>query len=564
MAKLKSELTTDFSRGMLDDLAATRYPSNVAREIINGRIQPDGTVRRRPGSERLHAAALVTDGIGYGGIEFITAAGQKQIVVFINDEAHYSTDGGANWTQIDTGLREDYYSLAIMRVGAVNYLYAANGDTTVKRWDGTTWDTNPNAPSGVKFLAVFHGRLWYAGHSGVEVKGSQIANPAVVATPYGTTVQINTHDGSDVPTGLYQLGAHLLVFDANSTSYIDGYGEQTLLLAQGAEGFSRSVGCIAFRTIVGVGENAICWLSKRGIEYYATGSGIRLLTSPGLQTFFETLNRPAIEETPGLASACYDAVTQEYHVALSTTGVRNDRIVVINLLQRGRDWLGAHEVDEPQATTAPPDEILFDDAAADAEGYLQEDAVSGVRLDVDEDGYAEFGADASDGLPTEEDAEGYLSSAITEEVGASLFIAEDDERGSAVHSVGYDGFVRKHQGWGDNDDVTSTGTGGVVVEMQVVTRPFLQGSVRHRKRTRVIHIASIQDNASEVTVSVRANGAGFPTQTLAMPATTFDQPKRKKAMVKADGDEPQVVLTTEDDVRVAVLGVSAELLREPV
>ena len=267
MGRLLEEVTADLARGMLDDLSAVRYPSNVAAQIINGRIFPDGSCGRRDGSIRLHPSALGL--VGYGGIEFTTAAGVAQLIAIVDDAFWVSTDGGVTWVD-NTGantLDEAYYDFATMRVGATNYLFAANGAANIWRWDGTTLDATPNAPSDVTYLAVFHGRLYAAKHTSPIIQASKIANPAIWAAPDGITVQIITHDGNDL-TGLYQVGPHLLVFDHHATSYIDGFGEQTLVTVSGAEGFSRSVGCSGFRTIRGVGENQVCWLSERGIEYY--------------------------------------------------------------------------------------------------------------------------------------------------------------------------------------------------------------------------------------------------------------------------------------------------------
>lgn len=551
MATLVEELTANFSRGTVDDISAIAYPSNAVAEIINGRVEPDGTVSRRPGWARTHPSALGGGEPCYGATEFITAAGVRQLVAFFGDAADYSINGGAAWTSIaGSGLREDYYSFATMRVGATMYLYAANGDSTVKRWDGTNWDTNPNAPSGVKYLAVFNGRLWYAGHSGVLVQGTEIGNPAVLSSPNGLTVQILTHSG-DVPTGLYQIGPHLLVFTLQSTSYIDGFGEATLIVASGATGFSRSVGCIAFRSIVGVGENAACWLSQRGVEYYSANTGIQLV-SRGLQTFFQTINRDLIASSPGVPVAAYDDARQEYHLALPvSTG--NNRTMIVNLLQRGQNWLGALSVDEQQG--AESGSLLLFSEAGDADGYFAVDA-GGVALRADPDGYMRLVLPGEGVFPTIEDASGYLSTALTDLVAASLFVYA-----RTLYSGGYDGFIRQETG--DLDDVLSVGTGGIDITLSLVSRAFLIRRVRQKKRVRVAHVATINDDEVDVTVGVRAGGVTISESVVTIPSTAFDQPKRKRVLLKADGDAPQVALTSTDAVRVALVGVSAEYLREP-
>ncbi len=150
---------TDFSRGMVDSAALTAYPRNAGQLLENARIQPNGRPRRRKGSRRKHASAQ-SETTPYGAITFTTAAGTVQEIAFFGDEAYMSDDGWASQSTIATSLRQDYYDFAIMRVGSTNYLFAANGDTTVKRWDGSTWDTLPNAPSGARRIEVFNRRLW--------------------------------------------------------------------------------------------------------------------------------------------------------------------------------------------------------------------------------------------------------------------------------------------------------------------------------------------------------------------------------------------------------------------
>ena len=154
MATLLNQETTNFSTGMVDSAAATAFPRYALAQIINGRLQPDGTVKRRSGTIRTSVAAP-NAGIGYGGSRFTAADGTEMLISICGSVAKKSTDKGVTWTEIATGLRQDYYSIATMRIGATNYLFMANADTTIKRYDGTTWDTLPNAPPGVKFLAPF-------------------------------------------------------------------------------------------------------------------------------------------------------------------------------------------------------------------------------------------------------------------------------------------------------------------------------------------------------------------------------------------------------------------------
>jgi len=545
---------------MYDSVAPLRFPKASASLILNGRINADGSCQRRSGTIRTHPTAL-NAATGYGGVSFTTAAGVDQMIVFMGANAYKSTDKGATWAAaLATGLREDYYSFATMRVGATNYLSAANGDTTIKRWDGTTWDTVPNAPSGVKFIAVFNGRLYGTGHSGVLVQASKIADPTVWASPDGLTLTVLTHAG-DVPTGLYQVGPHLLVFDRRATSYIDGFGEQTIIVASGATGFSRSVGCVAFRSIVGVGDNGVVWLSERGVEYYTPSGGITLV-SKAVQGFFEDLDWDQIYTNPGQVTAAYDDIAQDYHLAITTAGSRNNRTLVLNLREGSVEFQrpgprASATVDRLLGTSG---DLLFGE---DSDGYLSSTGTNEVVPDAN--GYMSFVTTPTAGEPVSEDTDGYLTSAGSDALPASLFIAPATNKPTALYSVGYDGFVRRHFDAG-SDDLTSASTGGRVVELTLRSRPFLLGRARQRKRVREIQVQSIQHGASTLTVLAREEGATTPEQTISIAATTsgLEESERRRVMTKLDADTPVVEVRSTDDVRVTMIGVSAELLRERV
>jgi len=520
--------------------------------LTNGRVQPDATIARREGTVRAHPNAI-DSGVGYGASPYFTAAGVAQIVVFIDLACWFSADDGATWTDV-TGanvLTAGWYDFAFMRVGATNYLFAANGNTSIWRWNGTTLDALPAAPSGVKYIEVFNRRLYATGHSGVIVQASKLNDPTNWTSPAALTVQVQIQQGG-TPTGLYQIGPHLLIFDTEATSYVDGFGEQDIVVAAGATGFSRSVGCIAFRTIVGVGDNAVCWLSSRGVEYYSPSTGILLISRP-VQRFMDSIDRTGIGDDPGLPTACYDEISQEYHLAVSTTGSRNNRTLVINLMHRGQGWLGAPSVDR-QLTSS------FQFLTSDADGYETLDTV-GVELKSTSDGY-ETGTSEEGAEPLTEGANGYESLGVSDALPDTLFIGPSPTRETTVHSLGRDGFVREH--YGTNDDEASDGSGGTDVTLAVVSRPFLFGKARQRKLVRVLHVGTINDEDATLSVGLRIDGQALPVQSVTIPGTSFNQPKRAKVMSSGVGDAAQVTVETTDRVRIALISAEAELLREPL
>ena len=556
MPKLLTELTTDFRRGQVDNTAATRFPKDALALILNGRLEPDSSVAHRGGSERLHATALNSGGRGWGASSFVTAAGAVQFIVIAGDTAYKSTDYGASWSQIATGLREDYWDFAEMRVGASNYLYMTNGGSGyIQSWDGATWGELTNGPAGAKQIEPFNGRLYATGHSGSIVQASQVADPTVWASPKGLTLQILVASGG-TPTGLLQIGAHLLVFDENQTSYIDGFGEQTIIVASGATGLSRSVGLLAFRSLIPTGDNGCCWLSKRGVEYYTPGSDI-LLLSRGITEYIDQIDRQELLSSPGLSSAVYDQTKEEYLLAVSTSGTRNDIVLRFSLRQRSQTHFGAPAVDVPISVAGSG--ILF---LGGDDDYLTTGS-GGAEFRRTPSGYVELVSTGAGGDPTADGGDGYLTTVVDNTMPSTIFVAPISGHPGRIHSIGYDGFVRLH-GEGTLDDVLSDGTGGATVTMKIVSKPFFFGSITHEKKVRVMHVSSINDNAVTVSAGVRAAGKSTALVSMTIAGGALNHSVRAKKMISAKGDQPQLEVQTSDAARITLLGLSAYVLKERV
>src|SRR5690606_10552433 len=110
------------------------------------------------------------------------------------------------------------------------------------------------------------------------------------------------------------------------------YGNSDIIVAAGSLGLSRSVGCVAFRSICGAGEHGVLWLSERGVEHYVPGGPIRLV-SEGLRTFFENLPWANIYNEPGVPTALYYPLAREYWLLLPTLGTQNSETFVYNLIK---------------------------------------------------------------------------------------------------------------------------------------------------------------------------------------------------------------------------------------
>lgn len=550
--KYAEEPTSSFARGMQDSAAATAYRRDEAALILNGRVSPEGTVSTRLGSKRAHSAALNSGAQGWGGTVFITTAGVVQWLAFVGDKAYLSLNEGSTWAAIvgATGLRTDYWSFAVMTVGADNTLYCANGGTNVYAWDGVTWGVATGFPAGVKVMAVANERMAIGGHDGSNVWLSEVRVAANYVTGSGGAVIVNivTDDGDSDITGLFQLGPHLLVFKRHSVNTIDGFGATDIEVQAGAIGVSRSVGCLAFRTIAAVGDTSVMWLSERGIERYSLENGLRLV-SQSIRGFLAEVGWGNILAAPGLPCAIYLPEENEYRCAVPTYLAKNDTVIRVGLLT------GAISLDR-YAPAAGSGTVYVDEG-----GYLQFEptptrqqarVIDGVIRPV-EGGVAGayVGLDGSGNLE--------LLSNLADH--AVLFVADRGAEVNTPIAIGYDGFVR----WLDEgtvDDVASDGTGGVPIGFRLQTRPLLFGDPYRRKRPRLLWISVDAPSGATVDANLLADGVPRATHSLSIGASQNRQPRIGKARVGGRGTTLQVELRTSDQASLAGVTLAAEPLRE--
>jgi hypothetical protein len=552
MAVMVSEQQLTFARGMNDTAAPVEYLPDECELLLNGRVSFDGqTVERRGGSEKLHSTTLSSGDTIFGGIEYRKADGTQQLVVFAGDKMMTSVNGGATWVQQASSLTEAYWSLVIMREGAANVLCCSNGGTSSYQWNGTAWAVISNIPNNVKYLAVHGNRLWGTGHSGIDVVASKVGDIDTWSTPDGLTVKAQTHDGDPEITGLFQLGTILLIFKRESTGYIEGYGFNTLEVEAGSRGISRSVGCVAHRTIQAVGDQGVCWLSKRGIEQYQIGGQITLVTRP-IQNFMDGINWSALNGSPGLPTALYWPQKHEYICAVPVSTDINDYMVGYRPPSAERPpALMLHQY------IATDDDTLYID---DDDGYLGH-STSGDK-DQGDTNFGYLRTTPIGGQYMQIESSGYLSFAVAQEGNvSSLFVA--DLSGAALVatpiSCSYDGFVRQME-TGNLDNAAPGGSGGATINFKLRTRPFLFKQPLRGKQARVIRVSSQQRDTSTVSVRVNADGADQTTHDLAYPISA--RPTVKKARVGGKGVALPVEIASADAIKIGSVELAAAVQRD--
>mgnify|MGYP003635694111 CR=1 FL=1 len=545
------EQQVSFARGMQDTSAPSEFRSDEVELLLNGRVSFLGnSIDRRGGSAKSHTSALNSGAQGYGAKEFSTAAGAQQLCVFVGDKFYYSTNEGVSWTQAATGLSTAYWDMVQMRVGSANYLVCVNGSTNAYYWDGATWGTLSNAPSGAKYAAVFNDRLYLGGHSGVTIAACAVGNPNVWANPSGFSVEFTTHDGEQEITGLYQIGPILMAFKRESTGYLEGFGFQTLEVEAGGRGLSRSVGLLGFRSVAAAGEQGVCWLAERGFVYYAVGGQIQLISRP-IQSFLDTISWTNIKDGSGIPTSLYWPQKNEYWCALPSASGQNDYVF------RWRP---------PTASSRPC--IMLDKHGVDGESsvFVGSDGNLQIQGDLSRDQVRVASGNmiiASTGMYTEVTS-GNLTLAQAAHDHAALFSADRDteEEISAPWSLGYDGFIRKLD-VGNTDNATDPlRDDGNAVSMRVKTRPMLFKDQLRKKRLRTFRVASSQDAESTLIVVPKYDGSSGTAKTLTMPVTQSGKASSVKSRTSVKGYALQLDISTSEKVSVGAVEVIAEALRQ--
>jgi hypothetical protein len=480
--------------------ATKRFREDEAALLFNARVVDTDEAEIRGGSMRAHALAINGGEPCYGAARFNPTVGDVQWVAMFGDQAYYSTDQGVTWNLIaGTGaLLLEHWDFTTLEIGNVAYLYAVNGDANIKKWDGANWTTIAGPGAGVKRIETYNDRLYVWGHNGLEVAAcAPTDDTAWSLAANGIAFNAQTHDGDEQLTGFFSLH-RLLVFKPTSTGLSDGAGMDDLIVEVGEDGVSRSVGCVAHRTIVGAGDKGVCFLSSRGIEFYRAGAGLVNLTR-SLRTFMQSIGWDVISALPGGPCAYYRPLYEEVVVALpGGASEQNDYRVVIKLSR----------IDEGVVAVA----LWKNSSASDYTVYTDELGYLQVQRDGTRDvvrvvsDYFEIAGAGVAGAFVDLDADSYLEIGTAGFDPAAMIVADRAGEKDAPVEFGYDGFVR-YADYGDRDDVLVDGTGGIDIGGRVITRDMPFENYRLMKKIEEVELFIASPAATTVTAAIHYDGA---------------------------------------------------------
>lgn len=486
----------DFRGGLNTGAPLVGFPRNQFPDLVNADALVNGRLRRRNGTRRTHDTPLADGSVNTTASVGATVwwpSNVAQRVAIVQNSFHVSDDDGQTWSLISSSLAlsNNSWHFATVRLGGSDWLYAANGGTNTYRWDGaSTFEVAPGIPNNVQYMAVFNDRLYVAGHDGNNVAASEIGNAENFSVPDGLVLPVSQDTGAGGIRGLYEVGPILLVFGRDGTAYISGFGQSDLIVATGATGVSRSVGCLSAASVQSIGGNAAIWLSPRGFELF-DGGRIQPISSPQLDKILDDEALRTIEAAnndgaaPVYASAIFLPRRQQYWCSIV------DRVNEAALLKydlRTKSWtVHRYEMRDERGATS-----------------------SVVRLPL-----------------------GKLVAAPAGDITAVLGTTQDSQQQAMrPEAFTWDCFYREID-WGDTDDADSDLSDGLGIEMEGRLKPFIWRDLPHRKRARqmrvnaetfqsdaVVRVSAVVDGKEQAGPDVLTNG-GFEAGSLA-PWSTVD------------------------------------------
>jgi hypothetical protein len=599
--KAAIERSSNFVLGTNDSGAPDEIREQEVSRLINGRVSlQGGSIIRRGGTWSPNDAAVdagFVSNLPVGAIEWELASGAKQIVVLnrFNRRLLYSDDGGVTWAiggAMGSGstVKDKRWSFAVVREGSQNTLCMAGGFTTSYQWDGSTLSAISGIPSGVRFLATHGNRLIAAGHAGPAVVASKVADVDDWSIASGGwTVQATTHDGDEEITGLFKLGSVIMVFKRESVGYIEGFGYTTLQVETGAQGISRSVGCIAHRSIAPLGDSGVMWLSERGFESYYIGGQVTL-ESRNMQSFVDSILMAEIVETGfSVPSAIWLPQEREYWCAVPVGSLYVGELQDASFGRTSNTYIFCFR---PPTKDSPKAMWAFTFGENPGSVFSGNDGTP-FSLTRDADGI----------LCLVEDTTGQQ---VTVGRGGALRLIERNEYGLDVHlandgtlGIGLGGFTNTGefdggllpcslvtvdfagnlsrpamfttQGWFyylDDHDVPDDGrrADGVldVRDIRMVTRlrPLMFGARFNRKRVTRVTVQSAQITAATVAIRVFGDGAAGVEKAITLPASTRGRAMQGDCRPSARGRVIDIELTTSDPIDLHAIEALATVYRE--
>jgi hypothetical protein len=324
----------DFRGGVNTSFSEDTVDASELRRIKNGRLGSTyGAIDKRPGSQRVHDAAIGAGAQILGLFQWDAPTG-KQLVAVANGNLYHKLAAATDFTAIAAALSTTRrVSWAPYRIGAGIKLVFADG--ALRQFDGAALTSAiANAPAARR-VALYKGRLFatdgtkrlYATRVGVgDPPDFLVANGGVFA-------DVETYD-SEPLTGILVVGSSLLLFKEDNIARYTGISQSDIQIDTESEGVSSEIGLLAEDTLIRVEEIGF-GLTTAG-PYLFTEAGIEPLAFK-LEKEFDLANKAQWQN----AVAGYHRGRREVWLSIPPSGQAQNTVTwILNL--RTKSWSGPH------------------------------------------------------------------------------------------------------------------------------------------------------------------------------------------------------------------------------
>jgi hypothetical protein len=259
--KLNTYQHQDYSGGLNDTDSPESIDRNQATLLRNWLVRERGKLVRRDGLDQVGSTL---SGTCYGLYAYLQSDGDKDILVMDGTSLKYLN--GTTFAALDSGFTgtNDY---TFQNVNMTNRVYFGNEDNQVHYWDRAS--TTLNSCLTDLGATVPHGNisLWFKNHmfqlNNVTLSGtaypdrlywSNLGDPGTYTT---ATNYIPFPNGGRLITAAPLGQEAMVIFQERAVRFLGGYGDSDWVITASANNLNNideSVGCIAPRGVVGVGN----------------------------------------------------------------------------------------------------------------------------------------------------------------------------------------------------------------------------------------------------------------------------------------------------------------------
>lgn len=266
----RRETRFDFRGGLNLAHSPDVLDQSELRNAQNAVLTRYGAVLKRPGTQRVHDAAIGSGAKVFGMAQWYPASG-RQLVAISNGNLYHKEETDTDFTEVSSAFSTTVPpTFAEHIIAGTPTLYIADG--TLRKWNGSVVSAVGGAPNA-RIIKVYKTRL-FAVENSKTLFWSRVSNPEDWSASYSGSAPVETYDAEAI-VALEVVGSSLLIIKQNSIARFTGVAADDIRIDQQTEGISPDIGTIAPRTVTRV-EEFVFMLTDRG-PYAATEAGVQAL-----------------------------------------------------------------------------------------------------------------------------------------------------------------------------------------------------------------------------------------------------------------------------------------------